>query len=41
MKLKEGDLIAGMNILCNSKDTNDEYILVVTSKGYGKRVPTT
>eukprot|EP00548_Thalassiothrix_antarctica_P014485 CAMPEP_0194170912 /NCGR_PEP_ID=MMETSP0154-20130528/5551_1 /TAXON_ID=1049557 /ORGANISM="Thalassiothrix antarctica, Strain L6-D1" /LENGTH=891 /DNA_ID=CAMNT_0038882999 /DNA_START=1 /DNA_END=2676 /DNA_ORIENTATION=- len=41
MKLKEGDSIAGMNILCNGKDTNDEYILVVTSKGFGKRVPTT
>jgi len=41
MRLKEGDSIAGMNILCGSKRSNDEYILAVTSKGYGKRIPTT
>mmetsp|Transcript_1674 Transcript_1674/g.3927 ORF Transcript_1674/g.3927 Transcript_1674/m.3927 type:complete len:131 (-) Transcript_1674:28-420(-) len=36
MTLKKGDTIADMNIL--SKD--NEYLLVVTTEGYGKRVKT-
>ena len=45
MKLKDGDTVADMNVLRgngpdeNQKDT--EYVLAVTSQGYGKRVPTT
>jgi DNA gyrase subunit A len=37
MKLKEGDSVADMNILSGK---NEEYVLAVTSRGYGKRVPT-
>jgi DNA gyrase subunit A len=44
MKLKEGDTVAGMNILNGSTDETKksaEYVLALTSHGYGKRVPTT
>jgi DNA gyrase subunit A len=44
MKLKAGDSVADMNVLNgNAKVTkaNQEYVLAVTSQGYGKRVPTT
>lgn len=38
MKLKNGDTLAGVNILSGASDT--EFILAVTSNGYGKRIPT-
>lgn len=41
MKLKEGDAIADMNVLGGVDNDNEEYILAVTSQGYGKRVPIT
>jgi DNA gyrase subunit A len=37
MKLREGDTIADMNVLSGK---NKEYILTVTSQGYGKRIAT-
>lgn len=40
MKLREGDSIADMNVLCGKKDGGEEFVLAVTSKGFGKRVPT-
>jgi len=45
MKLMNGDTVADMNVLKgngSSKSKKDtEYVLAVTSQGYGKRVPTT
>jgi DNA gyrase subunit A len=38
MTLKKGDTIADMNVL--SRSNKDEYLLVVTKEGYGKRVRT-
>ena len=41
--LRDGDYIADMNVLTgasNSDSTRQEYVLAVTSHGYGKRVPT-
>lgn len=43
MKLKEGDTIADMNVLAgsaNEKIEKEEYVLCVTSQGYGKRMCT-
>lgn len=43
MKLQDGDTVAGMNILNGSADKtrkSAEYVLALTSHGYGKRVPT-
>uniref|UniRef100_A0A6U0PGK4 DNA topoisomerase (ATP-hydrolyzing) n=1 Tax=Eucampia antarctica TaxID=49252 RepID=A0A6U0PGK4_9STRA len=43
MKLKEGDKLADMSILKekgSSKEGSSEYVLAVTSQGYGKRVST-
>mmetsp|Transcript_19651 Transcript_19651/g.29154 ORF Transcript_19651/g.29154 Transcript_19651/m.29154 type:complete len:905 (-) Transcript_19651:1171-3885(-) len=40
LKLRDGDAVADMNVLCGSKDDNEEYILTVTSQGFGKRVRT-
>jgi len=40
MKLKEGDTIADMNILQGAKSGNEEFVLCITSNGFGKRVPT-
>ncbi|KAI2491490.1 DNA Topoisomerase IV [Fragilaria crotonensis] len=44
MKLKAGDAVADMNVLngdAKVTKANQEYVLAVTSQGYGKRVPTT
>jgi DNA gyrase subunit A len=45
MKLKDGDTVAGMNVLDASidekSDKSAEYVLALTAHGYGKRVPTT
>jgi DNA gyrase subunit A len=45
MKLKDGDTVAGMNVLDASidekSDKSSEYVLALTAHGYGKRVPTT
>jgi len=41
--LREGDYIADMNVLSGAKNSDtarQEYVLAVTSHGYGKRVPT-
>lgn len=38
MKLKKEDTLAGVNILSGANDS--EFILAVTSNGYGKRIPT-
>jgi DNA gyrase subunit A len=41
MKLKEGDMVADMNVISGKDDHQvDEYVLTVTSSGYGKRVST-
>ena len=43
MTLRDGDSIADMNVLTNSgNDSNreEELVLMITSSGYGKRVPT-
>jgi len=40
MKLKTGDTLAGMNVLDNAKEKSKEYLLAVTSNGYGKRIST-
>lgn len=41
MKLRDGDTIADMNILHGANGSkDDEYVLCVTSSGYGKRVST-
>ena len=41
MKLKNGDKVADMSIIPSTNDNNDEqYVLVVTSNGYGKRIAT-
>jgi len=41
MKLKTGDTLAGMNVLDRSaKENSEEYLLAVTSNGYGKRIRT-
>jgi len=45
MKLREGDHIADMNVLGGStggfdESEKNEYVLTVTSQGYGKRIPT-
>jgi len=47
MKLKEGDAVADMNVLGGnggakkrSNDNEDEYVLAVTSNGFGKRMAT-
>eukprot|EP00980_Cylindrotheca_fusiformis_P000148 scaffold24_cov128-Cylindrotheca_fusiformis.AAC.21 len=42
MKLREGDTIADMNVLGGATGSSDkgEYVLCVTSQGYGKRVLT-
>ena len=37
MKLRPGDEIAGMSVLKESEE--DQHLLVITSDGYGKRVP--
>jgi DNA gyrase subunit A len=39
MKLREGDTIGGMNVLGGSKKEK-EFVLCVTSQGYGKRIST-
>lgn len=41
MKLRSGDSIADMNVLSKEKVSDDpqEYVLAVTSRGFGKRVP--
>lgn len=45
MKLSDGDTLADMNVVngndSDSKKKNTEYVLAVTSRGYGKRVPVT
>lgn len=44
MKLRDGDTIADMNVLSgsvgNEKEEKKEFVLCVTSKGFGKRVET-
>lgn len=41
MNLKEGDTIAYMTVLAgNNKDKEDEFVLRVTSQGFGKRIRT-
>jgi DNA gyrase subunit A len=43
IKLREGDTIAAMNVLTgrvNGEGTKDEFVLCVTSQGYGKLVST-
>jgi len=40
MKLKTGDTLAGMNVLDSAKENSEEYLLAVTSNGYGKRIRT-
>ena len=43
MKLRDGDTVADMNVIngSSSDESKDkEYVLAVTSRGYGKRVPT-
>jgi DNA gyrase subunit A len=40
MKLKVGDTLAGMNILDGNKVGTEEFVLCVTSNGFGKRVST-
>ena len=40
MKLKPGDTIADMNILQGASAENEEFVLCVTSNGFGKRVST-
>lgn len=44
MKLRDGDTVADMNVISGiSSDESrkkEEYLLAVTSRGYGKRVPT-
>ena len=37
MKLREGDSLAGMNVLSG---TQEEFVLLITENGYGKRVST-
>lgn len=39
MRLRERDLVADVSVL-RSKDLEQQYVLVVTARGYGKRVPT-
>ena len=42
MKLKKDDIVADMNVLSGSNGASkEEYVLAVTSSGFGKRVPTT
>jgi DNA gyrase subunit A len=44
IKLKAGDSVADMNVLngdAKVTQADQEYVLAVTSQGYGKRVPTT
>jgi DNA gyrase subunit A len=44
MKLREGDTIADMNVLSGRADgtgSQDEFVLCITSQGFGKRIPTT
>eukprot|EP00957_Ditylum_brightwellii_P177604 13528151-Ditylum_brightwellii.AAC.1 len=43
MRLKEGDTVADVSILKQSgtdKDQRGEFVLAVTSNGYGKRIRT-
>lgn len=40
MKLKDGDKIADMSIISTNNNDNEQYVLVVTSNGYGKRIAT-
>lgn len=41
MKLRAGDTIADMNIVQgDGNDSDDEYVLCMTTNGFGKRVPT-
>lgn len=40
MKLKKGDTIADMNVLEGKRVGTDEFVLCVTSNGFGKRVST-
>jgi DNA gyrase subunit A len=40
MRLREGDTIAAMNVLQGSESNGKQFVLSVTSQGYGKRVPT-
>jgi DNA gyrase subunit A len=43
MKLKEGDTIADMNVLngnIEDKEDKNEFVLCITSQGYGKRIST-
>ena len=40
MKLRDGDMVADMNVLRGSDKGNEEFVLCVTSQGYGKRIPT-
>ncbi len=38
MKLREGDKLADMSILPSVEDSSKEFVLAITSRGYGKRV---
>jgi len=44
MNLRDGDTVADMNYIsgsdANESNKGTEYVLAVTSRGYGKRVPT-
>jgi DNA gyrase subunit A len=43
MKLREGDTIADMNVLSGRTDgtgSQNEFVLCITSQGFGKRIPT-
>jgi DNA gyrase subunit A len=40
MNLKDGDTLAGVNVLQRGEEGSGQYVLVMTANGFGKRIPT-